>query len=140
MAAWDRLVLPKLHTSGCGDFTLASRDVWSAMRGYPEWPIFSWHLDGIVLYQAYAGGVEMINLRPPMVAIHLEHSEGSGWTPEGSRRLFSRLDTTGIPFLSTQEYRKIARKLVRGRGFQPFNSDDWGLASVNLADTTSFAS
>jgi len=135
MAAWDRVVLPKLHTSGCGDFTLTSRDVWWAMRGYPEWPIFSWHIDGVVLYQAYAGGVEMINLQPPMVAIHLEHSEGSGWTPEGSRRLFSRLDKTGIPFLSTQDYRKIARKLVRHTGFQPFNNEGWGLESAALGAT-----
>ena len=135
MAAWDRVALPKLHTSGCGDFTLASREVWAAMRGYPEWPIFSWHIDGVVLYQAYAGGVRMVNLRPPMVAIHLEHSEGSGWTPEGSRRLFSRLDKSGIPFLSTQEYRKVARKLVRTKGFQPFNKDDWGLESTELVTT-----
>jgi hypothetical protein len=133
MAAWDRVVLPKLHTSGCGDFTLTSREVWSAMRGYPEWPIFSWHIDGVVLYQAFAAGVDMVNLPPPMVALHLEHSEGSGWTPEGARRLFDRLEAGHIPFLSTQQYRKVARKLVSGRGgFQPFNGDDWGLASVEL--------
>lgn len=127
-AAWDRVVLPKLHTSGCGDFTLTSRETWSAMRGYPEWPIFSWHLDGVVLYQAYAGGVEMINLPPPLVAYHLEHGEGSGWTPE-SRRLWDRLDAAGIPYLSTPAYRSLARKLVRARGFQPVNGEDWGLAS-----------
>jgi hypothetical protein len=133
MAAADRLLLPKLHTSGCGDFTLTSRDVWSAMRGYPEWPIFSWHIDGVVLYQAFAAGVETINMQPPMVALHLEHSEGSGWTPEGSRRLFDRLETAEIPFLSTPEYRKIARKIVRSsRGFHPFNGDEWGLASVEF--------
>jgi hypothetical protein len=132
VAAWDRVVLPKLHTSGCGDFTLASRDTWFAMRGYPEWPIFSWHLDGVVLYQAYAGGVEMINLKPPMVGYHLEHGEGSGWTPE-SRRLWDRLDAAGVPYLSTREYRSLARKLVRGtRGFQPINGSDWGLASMEL--------
>jgi hypothetical protein len=132
-AAWDRVVLPKLHTSGCGDFTLASRETWFAMRGYPEWPIFSWHLDGVVLYQAYAGGVEMVNLPPPLVAYHLEHGEGSGWTPE-SRRLWERLDAAGIPYLSTPEYRSLARKLVRqGRRAQPFNGTDWGLASRELA-------
>lgn len=132
-AVWDRAVLPKLHTSGCGDFTLASRETWFAMRGYPEWRIFSWHLDGVVLYQAYAGGVEMINLAPPMVAYHLEHGEGSGWTPE-SQRLWERLDAAGIPYLSTPEYRRLARKLVQsGRGFHPINGEDWGLASHEFA-------
>src|SRR5207249_4298036 len=37
-AARDRMVLPKLHTSGCGDFTLTSREVWFGIHGYPEWP------------------------------------------------------------------------------------------------------
>ncbi len=134
MAAWDRVVLPKLHTVACGDFTLTSRDVWFAMRGYPEWPMYSWQLDGVPIYQAFAGGVEMINLQPPMVAFHLEHGEGSGWTPESSR-LFDRLDAAGVPYLSTLEYRKLARKLVRGnRGFQPINDPDWGLAPIELAE------
>jgi len=136
MAAWDRVVLPKLHTVACGDFTLTSRDVWFEMRGYPEWPMYSWQLDGVPMYQAFAAGVDLINLAPPKAAIHLEHGEGSGWTPEGSRRLFDRLVAAGIPYLSTQEYRKIARKLVRsGRGFQPFNGSDWGLASTELPET-----
>jgi hypothetical protein len=134
-AAWDRIVLPKLHTSGCGDFTLTSKESWFEMEGYPEWPIFSWHLDGVVLYQAFAAGLEMINLPPPMVAYHLEHGEGSGWTPE-SRRLWDRLDAAGIPYLSTPAYRSLARKLVQGgRGFHPVNGADWGLASHEFATT-----
>ncbi len=134
MAAVDRVVLPKLHTSACGDFTLTTRDVWFGMHGYPEWPAYSWHMDGVALFQAYAGGVEMINLEPPLVAFHLEHGEGSGWTPESSR-LFERLDAAGVPYLSTFDYRKLARKLVRGsRGFHPINGSDWGLASMELAE------
>ena len=130
-AARDRVALPRLHTSGCGDFTLTSREVWWGMHGYPEWKAYSWHMDGVVLYQAFAAGVEMINLQPPMVAIHLEHGEGSGWTPE-SRRLFDRLDAAGVPYLSTPDYRKLARKLVRGHGFQPINDDEWGLPEIEL--------
>ena len=137
MAALDRLVLPRLHTSGCGDFTLTSREVWESLRGYPEWPIFSWHIDGVVLYQAHAAGVEMVNLQPPMVALHLEHSEGSGWTPEGSSALFNRLDQTGVPHLSTAKYRKLVRKIVRdGRRSQPINGADWGLAGRKLMATS----
>lgn len=77
-----------------------------------------------------------MNLTPPIVAFHLEHGEGSGWTPEAARRLFDRLDAAGIPYLSTQEYRKIARKLAHGdRGFHPFNGADWGLASIEFPVT-----
>lgn len=134
-ATWDRVALPRLHTLACGDFTLASREIWSSLRGYPEWPVYSWQLDGVPMYQAYAARVEIVNLRPPMVVYHLEHGEGSGWTPEGSRRLFARLEAAGIPYLSTQAYRRVARKLVRGHGFQPFNGPDWGLASLGLTTT-----
>ena len=134
-AAWDRLVLPKLHTSGCGDFTLTSREVWNGLHGYPEWPAYSWSMDGVVLYQAFAAGIEMVNLPPPMVAFHLEHGEGSGWTPESSR-LFDRLDAAGVPYLSTQDYRRLARKLVHGtRGFHAINGENWGLVSVEFADS-----
>jgi hypothetical protein len=136
LGAWYRLVLPRLHTSGCGDFTLTSREVWSRLRGYPEWPIFSWHIDGIVLYQAYAAGVELINLEPPKVAIHLEHGTGSGWTPEGSRTLFGRLDAGRVPYLTTSGYRRWAARLVRaGRNAQPINGPDWGMAAVELTPT-----
>jgi hypothetical protein len=130
-ATLDRLVLPKLHTNGCGDFTLTTREVWQGMHGYPEWPEYSWHIDGVVMFQAYAAGVEMIDLKPPMVAYHLEHGVGSGWTPE-SRSLFDRLDAAGVPYLSTEEYGRLARKLVRTRGYQPYNDDAWGLAKVDL--------
>jgi hypothetical protein len=131
-SAVDRLVLPRLHTSGCGDFTLTSRDIWFAIHGYLEWPAYSWHLDGLALFQAYAGGAEMVNLAPPMVAYHLEHGEGSGWTPESSR-LFDRLDAAGVPYLGTRQYRDMARKMVRERGsFHPINGEGWGLATREL--------
>jgi hypothetical protein len=129
----NRVVLPKLHTSGCGDFTLTSREVWDAIRGYPEWPIFSWHLDGVPLYQAYAGGVRIVDLMEPMAAIHLEHSQGSGWTPEGAAALWKRLDNAGVPYLTTREYLRRVRSIVLSRqGFQPFNGPDWGLAAAAL--------
>ena len=134
-AARDRVVLPKLHTSGSGDFTLTSRDVWFGIHGYPEWPAYSWHMDGVAMFQAYAAGVDMVNLKPPMIAYHLEHGEGSGWTPESSR-LFERLDAAGVPYLSTPAYRSLARRLAHGtRGFHPLNGEDWGLAERELLTT-----
>jgi len=135
-AAWNALhggALPTLHTQACGDFTLTTREAWFEMRGYPEWPIYSWQLDGLPMYQALAGGVAMINLSPPMVAYHLEHGAGSGWTPEGARRLFRRLDEGGIPYLTSARYHRLAQSVLRkGPGFHPFNSGEWGLASEDL--------
>src|SRR5205085_14391 len=111
-------------------FTLTSRDVWFAMHGYPEWPAYSWHMVGVAMFQAYAAGVEMINLRPPMVAYHLEHGEGSGWTPESSR-LLDRLDEAGVAYSSTRAIRILCRRICHGsRGFQPSNGDELGLTTV----------
>jgi hypothetical protein len=123
--------LPSLHTWACGDFTLTSREVWEAIRGYPEWPMFSMFLDSVVLVQAYRAGVEMVTLAPPMIAHHLEH--GKGWSPEGARSLSQRLDAAGIPYLTGFTYDRLARGILRkGTGFQPINGPDWGLASANL--------
>jgi hypothetical protein len=128
--------LPALHTMACGDFTLTTKEAWDAMRGYAEWPMYSWQLDGLPIFQAYAGGLEAVNLSPPMVTYHLEHGEGSGWTPEGSRRLFGRLDAAGIPYLTAARYDGLVREVLRDRpGFHPFNGPDWGLAVDDLPIT-----
>jgi hypothetical protein len=133
--------LPALHTWACGDFTLTSREIWNGLRGYPEWPMFSMFLDSIVLMEAYQAGVEMINLAPPMVAQHLEHGVGSGWTPEGARPLSQRLDAAGIPYLTGASYDKLARSILRkGPGFHPLNDPDWGLASADLSASTADSS
>jgi len=134
--AWNTLhggPLPALHTWACGDFTLMSRDVWTSLRGYPEWPMFSMFLDSIVLMQAYRAGVEMVNLPEPQAVYHLEHGAGSGWTPEGARSLSERLDAAGVPYLTGSSYDKVARKILhKGPGFHPFNDADWGIASADL--------
>jgi hypothetical protein len=134
--AWNTLhggALPNLHTWASGDFTLTSREIWSSLRGYPEWPMFSMFLDSVLLVQAFRAGVEMIRLPPPMVLYHLEHGAGSGWTPEGARVLSRRLDGAGIPYLTGSRYDRIAREILRkGPGFHPFNGEDWGLASADL--------
>ncbi len=125
--------LPDLFTWGCGDFTLTSHEVWQGIQGYPEWPMYSFHLDSLAMVQAYAAGVEMVNLAPPRVIYHLEHGAGSGWTPEGARRLFGRLDAAGVPHLTGVDYDRLARGVLRkGPGFHPFNGPDWGLKDARL--------
>ena len=139
-AVWDAThggALPNLFTWACGDFTLTSRAVWDGFRGYPEWPIFSFHLDSLALVLAYRAGVEMVNLEPPKVVRHLEHGAGSGWTPEGARRLFQRVDAAGIPYLDGNAYDRRAREIMRqGPGFHPVNDAAWGLADRDLPVVT----
>jgi len=132
-------VVPKLHINACGDFTLLSRDDWFALRGYPEWPMFSWNLDSVFLYQARAHGLRLVELPPEMAMFHIEHGQGSGWTPEGRETLFQRIERSGTPYLGDDDLRKRARRItLEGRRGRPpiYNDQNWGFVSERLPDVT----
>jgi hypothetical protein len=68
------------------------------------------------------------------VCFHIEHGIGSGWTPEGEKQLFSRLEKAEIlnPEWSVltplvDEMRKEGRALE-------FNNPNWGLADIELPE------
>lgn len=62
----------RLHTDACGDFTMMSKGDWHTIRGYPEWHIWSIHLDSFLLAQAaYAHGFWEKLLPGPLY--HVEH-------------------------------------------------------------------
>jgi hypothetical protein len=112
-----------LHTNGCGDFTLLSRSAWHALRGYPEFRIFSFHIDSVFCHQAHDSGYFELCLPPPLEHYHIDHS--AGWTPETNDRLLQRLRTKNIPFIEHQ-----MDQLVEGcrKARKPlFNAEDWGL-------------
>ena len=129
--------IPRLHTNACGDFTLMARDDWFRMRGYPEWEIFSWHLDSVLVHQAYGNGLRIVELDDPMRAYHIEHGLGSGWSREGEEFLFARLERAGITCLSNDDFVRIARKIrADAKTKRPivFNDDGWGFACVELPE------
>lgn len=125
---------PKLHTNACGDFTLMSQADWLAIRGYPEWEIFSMHLDSVLLYIAHYAGIEEELLSEPMRVYHIEHA--SGWTPQAERdqSLNQRLAKLQIPQLTMEQFDAIVR-LMEQTG-KPFivNDQDWGMAKENLLE------
>jgi hypothetical protein len=123
-----------LHTNACGDFTLLSRDGWFAIRGYPEFEAFSFNIDSMGLIAAHYAGYEEVSLLPPCVCFHIEHGIGSGWTPEGEKKLFNRLQDAGIlnpewPVLTplVEEMREQRKPLV-------FNHERWGMADFDLPE------
>lgn len=136
-SAYRLAVLPRLHSNACGDFTLISKVGWSELHGYPEWEMYSWHIDTMILFQAAAYGFDFVELPETMPAFHIDHELGSGWSPEGEASLFARLGQAGIPYLSNNDLGRIALLLHRyGRGGrQPrFNLDDWGLSREELPE------
>lgn len=120
----------RLHTNGCGDFTLLSRDDWFRLRGYPEWEIFSWHLDSLLLYQASSTGLDEIILPAPIY--HIEHT--AGWNPDDSARLWETLSAKGIPYLSNEELASYRRRLYESGGSHKFNRASWGMRDLQLIE------
>lgn len=127
---------PRLHLNACGDFTLLSREGWAKTRGYPEWQIFSMHLDSVLCTAAHFGGYRELVLQRPMVCYHVEHATGSGWTINGEKALNERLQRAGIPQLAFEEFHKMAVRMRKEREGQIFNNADWGLAKHTLPETT----
>ncbi len=121
-----------LHTNACGDFTLIAREGWFDLRGYPEFDLYSMHLDSVFCYAAHHSGFRELILREPMRIFHIEH--GSGWTPEGEVKLFTRLTERGVPFLSYGDLLGWAVQMRRLRSPMIFNAGDWGLGDFELPE------
>jgi hypothetical protein len=123
-----------LHTNGCGDFTLMSNEDWSRLRGYAEFEAFSFHIDSLLVYTAHYSGIVETSFLAPAVVYHLEHSAGSGWTPEGEQKLFDRIERLGLPSMSYPLLRWILRKCRSNGDVITFNRKDWGMASRRLRE------
>jgi hypothetical protein len=127
--------LPRLHTNACGDFTLMAREHWHQLRAYPELEMYSLHIDSVLMYAGHVAGLEEVILPDSMRAYHIEHSAGSGWTPEGESRLFARLRGQGIPVLAIGDLYEMAHALAARGDPALFGRDDWGLAGARLPET-----
>ncbi|MCJ7696906.1 MAG: hypothetical protein MUO73_01045 [Thermoplasmata archaeon] len=127
-----------IHTNGCGDFTLMSKDLWYRFMAYPELEMFSWNIDSLLLIFAYHFGVKEIDLPLPLNIYHMEHDSGSGWTPGGGEDLlFKRLEEKKIPIITWEDCTNISRMLDRpdiSRKSIFLNKENWGLADIELEE------
>jgi len=126
-----------MHTNTCGDFTLMSKADWDRLRGYPEWEIYSWHIDSVLIYQAHYNFIQMHNLPTSHSIYHIEHDRGSGWTPEGASLLFGRLDERGIGYMTDKDLEKEfeeQRKLKKKGKPVIYNDDQWGIFGADFPE------
>jgi len=127
--------IPILHTNGCGDFTMMSRRDWFALRGYPEWQVFSWNIDSVIVYQAHYNDIAVEELDGSRVHYHIEHDNGSGWTPEGAESLWSRLAERGLPLIDYRQFYEIIYALqdnAEEKRISIYNDPDWGFAARDI--------
>jgi len=121
---------PAVHTNGCGDFTLLSRERWLALEGHPELPLWSMHLDSLLCYMAAASGAEQRILRPPARLYHLEH--GRSWVAlDASQRLATFART---PWLDVGLLRELWGRMYRERRPLRTNPPNWGLGDLALSE------
>lgn len=127
-----------LHTNACGDFTLMHRDHWQRLRGYPEWEAYSMNIDGFMCFAAHADGLREVVLRDPMRVYHIEHGLGSGWSPEGERKLYERITSRGITWISKEQVLEQARRMY-AEGPIIANGEGWGLGREKLPEASPIA-
>lgn len=136
LQSWRHLELEasrrRLHTNASGDFTLASRECWHAIRGYPEWELYSFHLDSVMCHAAAAAGFRERCLPAKMCVYHIEHARGSGFVPEFQDALWDRLDHAGIGRLNDDAAMEIVLGLDAGRRAPALNDTEWGLPEDSL--------
>jgi hypothetical protein len=123
-----------LHTNACGDFTLMSKEGWETIGGYAEFEGYSFNIDSLGLIAAHYSGFEEITLLPPLVCFHIEHSVGSGWTPEGEAKLFQRMQENGITSPEWPALLAVVNQMkIQGKDFA-FNDENWGLINFDLPE------
>ena len=119
----------KLFTNACGDFTLLDKNSWFDLKGYCELPIFSWHLDSLLLWEARFKNYNFHDLNEDYYIYHMNHLK-SGVISEKTK-LFENLDNNKIPYLNNEEFLDIAKKLSKNPDYLK-NNKFWGLHNKNL--------
>lgn len=126
--------VPLLHTIASGDFMLMAREHWMDLRGYAEFDMYSMNLDSLLCWAAHHAGVREEVLEDPLRIYHIEHGIGSGWTPEGERQLFARLDKIGLPWIDYPKILEMVEDTRKSGGPMVFNGEDWGHAAEHLPE------
>lgn len=123
-----------LHTNGCGDFTLLSRDDWFSLRGYPEFPIWPTHIDSLLCYAAHHAGIREVVLREPMRMFHIQHQ--TTWTPDAEKDRNAKAASMGITALRNDDVVKWIDRMRRFNAPAIFAQANWGLIDVDLPEAT----
>lgn len=114
-----------LQTNACGDFTLMSRHGWETVEGYPEFQLYSIHIDGLALFAAREAGLKQYLLQNPLHVYHIEH--GNGWST--NRQELER-NSSSLDF--NRDVRPLYRNLMANASSLVWNDFNWGYADRAL--------
>lgn len=108
----------RVHCNAAGDFTLASREHWFAMRGYPELTTHSF-ADSFACVQAAASGLREVVLQEPMRIYHQEHDRS-----EQARR----------PLTPMQGFIDRGNRMLDTHQPEVDNPPTWGMGNMPLPE------
>lgn len=125
----------RLHTNACGDFTLMASEDWADVHGYAEWEMYSFHIDSLLCHAAVASGKKEVFLGGAKRIYHIEHSVGSGFTPEAQQKLWNRLEDAKIERLSDEQLWNTVKSMRAGTASTLLAGAGWGLATLELPES-----
>jgi len=119
----------KLFTNACGDFTLLDKNSWIELRGYREFPIYSWHLDSLFLWEAKFKKCNFYDFDDEHYIYHMNHLTSGVISVKDD--LFVSLNNKKIPYLTDEDFLDLLLKLSKNPDC--INTDEfWGLHNVKL--------
>ena len=119
---------PWAFYNACGDFTMLARSQWAALRGHPELPLYSLHIDSLMLRMAMAHGLTQIVLPDPMRTYHIEH--GMGWNVEQDRERI----TADRPVLRYEQLLALITSIDCVGPQAAGTRDDWGFGGEAIPE------
>ncbi len=128
--------LAAVHRNAAGDFQLMARTHWFEIHGYAEFTMYSMNIDGLLGDVAHHAGLREEILLMPCCIYHLEHAQGSGWTPEGEGLLRKRLSDSGADWLDASTVDLWSAYMDWLKRPMLFNGPDWGFGDAVLPEIT----
>lgn len=127
-----------LNKNACGDFTMLHSEDWEKIHGYAEMESYSLHIDSLGVISANRNGLEEVSLVYPLCCYHVEHSVGSGWTPEGEKKLFQRLEQMGVSIPDIEILEELILRTESEGKKIIFNDEKWGFSEAQLPEVKCF--
>jgi hypothetical protein len=129
--AREKRILYQLDLFASGDFTLMSKEAWTAIQGYLELDLYSLHVDSLGLIAAASLGYRQHVLPPEACTYHIDHSDGwQALSPLQKVKFLER--RPAIDYHLVQQVGLYALKNGEPLGL---NSANWGYADVDLAES-----
>jgi len=116
-----------LHTHACGDFTMLHRTAWEDLRGYPEFDLWSIHIDSVLMAMAQAAGYEEVVLQNDCCIYHIEHGRSWVVNPELAKQYPCLSVQNGlVPLFNHMQQAKMPLQ---------YNKADWGFRDEILEES-----